>query len=720
MGKSIISFIQVFQAETGKLLRNKHIWLLFVILFLLNGVILFVKTDRADISPVEYRKLKEQVLKLPSQEQRQMLEEQAEQDAFMMDSWDGTYKDTPASKLLSEWETADEYQDYLEKIQKEALNNQAVAIFKTSRFATANLKKTAEDYLPMGSVQPSFVGGYGIVSLLSDVVTNICLIFFMAVLVVYSLLEEKKTGVMELYQSTPCGRAELCLAKMSGIILFAGGITAAFFLFNLLYALYAYGAVDFSAAVQSLPGLEQSIWRISIGQFLVLYLLFKWSVLIVIGLMMFVLAAFIRNEIFYYVVLGLIFFTELLIYEIGYHIGALSFFQYFNLFFFLKSESFFFYHNYDFFGMPLHMSETNIICMVILCILLVLSGVVGFVKYACNYKALSFKQLFVRKHFSSALWNLESYKILYGNKVALFLVVLGLLQVMSYYEKTAGFSTEEWSYRYYIKQIEGEVTIEKLDYMKKEKQRYEELEAQCRALENRLELGDITEGAYDMEMQQLSSELEMKPGFDLAWEYVEYIEKLDREDKEFVYDRGFRYLAGSGDFETDIKNACLAVISMILILSGIIAQEYQYRMQALIHTGKEKDKSLLFKIGIAVLLISVVYLIVYIPEFLWVLKEYGLKGGDCPSCCLMFMPDKLAEIRIAQYFVLMYITRYVTMILIGACIILLGKALKNVNLAMIFGALLFMLPLLLHMAGADFVDAFSFNRLLSGNMVFLK
>lgn len=713
-------FNQILINEIRRLLRNKKIWILFVIMLILNAAVMFVNDSKEDVVPAEYKQIKRQVLQLDMGEQLQILDALAQQDEadMILAGEDGDDKNTAAMQLLTELNIVAGYREYLDKIQTEAAENQTLSIFKNSKYALNNLKKTAKDYLPLASVSPSLAGGYGLSRVLAANSVNICILFLMAVLVMYSILEEKKSGVLELYESAQHGRGELCLAKMLSVILFTGFISLVFFMENVGYALYAYGMLDFNGAIQSLYGYEQCVFCISIGQFLVCYFLLKWLTLVFLGMLMFALASLLQNEIFYYVAVGLIFLVELFIYGIGIHIGNLSFLKYFNLISFLKTDGFFAYYNYNFFGWPLHMLETNLIGIIVLSIVFILFGMFVFVKYSCNYKSLRFKQIFVRKHFLRGICNMEGYKILYGNKVAIFIMIAIVFQMAVYSGKTARWYTTELDFKYYLKQIEGEVTAEKLDYIQAEKERFEELNAQYQVFEVQMERGEISESQFINETALLSKELQKQNGFSMVESYVEYIKALDCADKGFVYDRGWWYLAGSGNFNNDMKNGVLLVICLILALSGVIAQEYQYQMQAFIHIGRERRRSTFCKIGITGLLIVVIFTLVYVPEWLWVMKEYGLNGGSWAVYSLTFLSEFPIHCSITGYFLIIYLIRFVTALFMGGCILFLSRILKNTNLTIVVSAMLFLLPLLLHIINIQFIDSCSLNQFISGNMLF--
>lgn len=716
-----MNIFHILCKETGRILRNRKIWFLLGVMLLLNIVVLFQYDAKSEVAPAAYKQLKNRILHMEEAEQLQVLEASVAQDNLNVTGDESdAMPHTAAVQLLEEWYMVMDYQAYLEKIQTEFQRNQSISIFAESKFAVNNSKRTVADYQPLKGISLSLLGGYGLSRILSIHVSTICIVFLLAVLVMYSILEEKKSGVLEMYQSAPYGRAELCLSKIISIFLLSGLLNLLFFAENVTYAIYAYGGIDFTENIQALYGYNQCILQITVGQFLALYFLLSWFVFFFVGLLMLVFAGLVQNEIFYYAILGLIFLSELLIYGIGYHIGKLSFFRYFNIVYLLRTEGFFTYYNYDFFGQAVHMPETNLAGMVLLCILSGFLCVSFFVKYSCNYRALSVKHLFASKRFIHTVWNQENYKIFYGNKVAVFIVLLCLFQLVQYSGKSVRQYIDEIYFKYYVEQIEGAVTEEKLEYMRAERQRLDALHAEYLSYEEQLERNEINEDFFEQKTSFILPELNKIPGFEMAEEYVEYIRGLQCKNKGIVYYGGWWYLAGSGNFNQDIRNGILLIIGVILALSAVFAQEYQYRMHTLVFMCRERNRSVFCRMGIMAIVVTLIFALVYVPEWLWVYREYGLNGSTWDVHSIPFLGKFPIECTVAGYFLIVCIVRYFTALLMGAGIIFLGALLKNTNLTIIVSAILFSLPLILHMMGMHFVDSFSLNQWISGNMLFLE
>lgn len=707
-----MSFLNVLKSETCHILKNKKIWIMLVIICILNITTIVLTDASSGANPDEYKSLKGQIIGLDYESQLQEIEETAFSDEES--------EDTAISVIISELEAIYDYSEYLNDVLNDAKENQNISIFKNNTFSNNNLKKTAEDYSKLKSVSPRFVGGFGLAKSLSYPQSDVCILLLIIMLIICVILDEKKSGVFELYKSTPYGRGSLCIAKICIIVIGTGFINMLIFFENTSYAIYAYGSVDLTAAVQSLYGYNQCALNISIGEFLILAFLVKWLAFVFIALVMLVLAALMKNEIFFYAFVSAFFLVEFLIYRIGFYYGTFSFLKYFNIYIFLDSKKMFMYYNYNFFDMPVHLLRANLLGLACLCILLTILGVVAFVNHACNYKAIAIKRLSGNKKFCCSVFGTEGYKILYGNKVFLFLLILILFQIASYYDKSAKWYESEIIYKTYMTKIEGEVTEEKLEYIDSEEKRFEELRTEYEEYNGKLERNEISEQEFYELTDDIQQELDSEYIFQIVKEYVDYICELDDENKGFVYDRGWRHLAGSKTFENDIANGILLVLCLILSLSNISAQEYHYRMNTLINTGSRRNKSLVSKTVISFILITFIFMLVYLPEIIWVINEYGCACGSYTAASLKLLRDLPVKCSITQYFIIIYFLRYLAALIVGFTTLLLGRAFKNSNLALVTAALLFLFPLILHMLGINVLDVISLNRLISGNMLFLS
>lgn len=139
-------------------------------------------------------------------------------------------------------------------------------------------------------------------------------------------------------------------------------------------------------------------------------------------------------------------------------------------------------------------------------------------------------------------------------------------------------------------------------------------------------------------------------------------------------------------------------------------------MQELLSVYKERNRVKRDKCIIMVEVITIFFMIIYLPEYLWVWNNFTLEGGDFTIKSLSLFSGTWFSGSIKAYLLCMYSIRYVTALLVGGACVLLGRILKNTNRTILIGGILFLLPLLIHLLGVEWIDKISLNAFLSGNM----
>ena len=705
-----MKFLRLLKNEYYRVFGNYKIVLAMLLFFVGNAVLLFFYTGNDDVDRMEYKELKETLSAINEEERLSTLYE------MQMEG-----QDTEAvNQLIDEYETAYGYSEYLAKIQEEAVTNAQVSIFKNSTFATQNLKKTAEAFAKLSDVEVECTGSYGLNLVMSFMGTDIFLLIITMILIAIVLLDDKKSGIMPMLRATHYGGKTYAVVKMTTVTTICFAMSCIMKTCNILMGLILYGDVSFDASFQSLYGFDKSSFECTIGQGVVCGILLSGFVYIFLSIAMFLFAVMADNYIIYYLITGAFLALEYILYYMGMHKGVLTIFAKLNILAMVSPNSCMVYYNYNLFGRPVPMLPVNIVGISILTVIAAVVAVILFARSNVEYRAVSFHLGNKKKKPGHGLMNNEAYKLFIGNKVLVLIVALALLQVYLYHDKAVSWYTDEILYKSYINQIEGDYTEEKYAIMEEEAERFEDLYSQLEEYDDELNSGEITQRQYDELIEPVQEELNQENAFNRAYKYVTYIKDLEDENKGIVYDRGWKYLAGDGTYENEILNGIILMLFIILALAGIISQEDRYNMNALINTSYKKRRSLGDKIIIMMLVVLFGYLAVYLPELIWVMKGYGLSGEDYSVRSVMLLQNVTLDCTLKQYFVIVYIVRFLMTAFAAAAAALIGKLVKNQNITIIIAIIIFIMPLLLKMMGIDVIDSFSFNRFISGNMLFIR
>ncbi len=702
-----MKFLNLLKNEYIRVFNNYKLMVVILLTFIGNALLLFFYMNDGGVSHTEYRDLKNVI---------------AENDETaintLYDIYDNGQQTGAVEQLIGECITAEEYEAYLQKIQDEAKNNSQISIFTRSEFAKSNILKTAEDFAKLRDRKVECIGSYGLSLAMSFGGTDIVLVMVIVLLVAVVLLEDKKNGIMPMLHAAEYGSDSLAMAKIivvSTMTFLVGIIMEAL---NIALALYMYGNVDFSATIQSVVGFNKCSYMLSVGEGIIVSVLisgFTYAFLSFIILMLGVLS---ENYVLYYMCTAGFVVLEYVLFYLGKKYAWFQLAGKYNVMTMLNPIEFLSYYNYNIFSTPRHMLFVNLILMFIL--MLVFTGISVF---AFSHSSLDFRLIQPAtkkggKRIGKGLLGNETYKLLAGNRVIILLVALVLLQVNAYYDKHAGGNADEKYYRSYMENIVGDVTQEKYDYIEELELYFAELNAQFNEYDRQYKNGEITLEEFNMYVAPVNQELQKQNGFLRAKEYVEYIKNLDDENKGFVYDTGWNILAGSVTFRNDIMNGILLTMFIVLALAPVMAQEERYQMNRLIDISYKKRKLYLSKLFLSFLMVSFVYLVVYLPELFWVSQNYEILGTEYSVSSLMILSNVNLNCTIGGYFIIVYMVRIVTAIVIGMVTVIVGKFIKNTNYNIIACVVIFSMPLLIKIMGIDIIDSFSLNKLISGNMLF--
>ena len=89
----------------------------------------------------------------------------------------------------------------------------------------------------------------------------------------------------------------------------------------------------------------------------------------------------------------------------------------------------------------------------------------------------------------------------------------------------------------------------------------------------------------------------------------------------FVYARGWNILAGSKDYKDDVMNAAKVIVVLMLTTAFLYLEDYRYKINGIIDITENYRKLHVIKAFRMLLIILVVYMIVYLPELMWVKKR---------------------------------------------------------------------------------------------------
>jgi len=627
-------------------------------------------------------------------------------------------------EVLQELKQVSSYHEYLESVQSEIHNKQSIKFFEKnqSNFSKRDLIKKSRDYKSMENVEPVFAGTIGLAKILGNCLFDICPFLMVTILCILLFIEEKKDGMVYLYQSTINGRGILLLIKM--LILFVSCFVIALIFYGSIGIIVRqlYGSISWNAPIQSIYGYQGSTMHLTIGMYLLKYLFCKVLCMFVMGVVFSLFAIFTKNYLIYFIYATVFFLISVLCYLWIPPYTAISYFKYFNFVYIIKVAPVFRdYLNFDFINQPYAQR----------CVITFLLFFIGSIAFVCVlhcYKnsgnivqrELLFKRRIVngkkKKRTICSFFYQESLKIFIGEKVILVLIIFaGIMYCFAKY-KTASLTEYEYDYRNYMKALEGDVTEEKKKLIETEEKRISDVELQIENTNKSYEKGEISEEMRNQLVGMLEIKISSKVAFERVKSQLKYIEENKERKFSFVYEDGWKLIFGFTDEgkSRDKVNALLILLIEILCFGGLFANDYENGMSMFQTTSKLGIKHVrITKILIALVISILSIAIVSTCDFIYVQNNYGVhsilrKAGSIQS---LFR----CKGSILSCYILVCMIKIVGSLIVALIMFRVSALTKNTLNTILFALLVFVIPVILSCLGLQIIDRFSLNHIFFGN-----
>lgn len=629
-----------------------------------------------------------------------------------------------------------QYDQELDRIITQAQTKSAMPVFaKPGTFIYRNLLDTAAQYQTMYGTQSTFDVSQGVTLATENVPTDIIVVLFLLFISGELILREKEKGILPVIKSTWKGRLPVITAKI--LVIFGLSIVCSLLFFgeNLIYSSFTFGLGDLSRSIQSLDGYLTSWLKLSVGEYLLYYWAMKMAAYFLAGMLSMLVCVLLYHPALSYLCTAGVVGVSYVLYSVISPVSAWNLLKYLNFANMLSVTPMFkTYRNLNLFGWPVPM----LTCVAwLIAVVLAVCVCVSVWLFCCKQTAEHSLRLprFLRLHKPlrlgksvSVLYH-ESFKLLRENRAVLLLAVFLLIQLAAQ-QGPVSFSTDDIYYKSYMNALTGEVGETAAQYIEKEQKLFADAEQAMAEISQKVAAGEIDAAAGGMLTQKYQAILAPRPVFERRilpqYEYLLQQQALGKSPS-FVYDAGYRYLMGqpreemAPENQADIQNASLLILFMVLCFSGLFAMEYQTGLHNIISVYKKGRKvTALRKIAVSVIFTVLLFLVAYLPDFLYVMKYYSLPEMGAALCSLPQFGHWPGGWKIWHYFVLLYSLRLLTCLCILGLIQLLSCKMRSFAAALCVSAGLILSPFLLHLLGVQWLDWFSFLLPLSGNLLWVE
>ena len=622
--------------ELSKILRGRLTVVLILSLLLINGVggWRLSVPGVASYTNMEVSHILSLYKALPDNGEDTLSALEGKQETLSQAMWNETdpgghltgdlYSEIQLFEVLRErTEPVVKYPTILQEIEDNAQTLLLTGRYEEGSFAHKTVQRTREQYGRLSYVAPVILYSGAIELLPGGGITEIMAVLMALLIALELVYSERERGTMALCKPTCRGSLSLIMVKVvAGLLLITIG-TILLYGSNLTIGFLRCGWVDLSAPIQSVYGMIRSPWKITIGEYIVLFFVIKilWSASVMV---LAYVASYVGNRLWQCLVLflfagGICYFPSDSVLN-PYTTGKVT-------------ELFGNYRNLNVFGLPISNLAASVWGMVILLLVGWGSAVYLHCRLAPGISERNRKKRQMKLPKIGILFTYEGRKLLFMNGGIYIMVALLVVQILVYSDYPHDISPQEQMYIRYSEILAGMANTEKDEYIQQEEERFAELYCRLEEYSQYFAQGQISEESYSVLTVGVQRQLSAESSFHRARD--QYF-SMKEKDLEYVCLTPYNRLLGNQGKRELLRQSIWLILALSVGLSGAVAMEHETGVIALLHTVEREKESQRNKRAIAVLYGLSGALIVYVPVIVAVWLSYGLPGltataGSVPS-----------------------------------------------------------------------------------------
>ena len=596
-----------------------------------------------------------------------------------------------------------EYTNYLNAVQENAESLTQSALFSDENsFPYRSLKKTAQIYRPLYAVTLTAADSSGVTVALEGHATTVLLFFAMVLLVLNLVLSEREEGLLLLIKPTFNGRGKTIAAKLWALALWLLVFTVLFYGSNLFLCASRFGLGDLGRSIQSLDGYLTSPLRICVGEYIAWFLCAKYLGLLTGGLVLFLLCVFCKRRIPACVAGAGVLMLEMALYTGIPNHSWLWALREMNLVAALDTVTYFSdYENLNLFGWPVSMYA----CSGAFCLLVSGGSVLLAYRRWCREETVASVRgsRHIRQRRGNVFTSLlrhETYKLFSCCMGGILLLLLLMVQLVSYSGLAAYEGEDEVWYQHYSQILAGPYHEENILFLQQEQAHFDTIAERQQEYMAQAERGEITREYAFYLVGTLAPEDGRERGFQRAKTQYLYLKSQQEAGKSVSYvpTTGYNFLLD--DVGSDILDAAKLCFVLAVCLSMYFTMEDTTGMIRLIRPSRQGEGSVLRKKGIVcgvwLLLICVA---AFAPRILASLAIYPMENAGCPAVSLPQFQYAPRGLTIAAYFALVNLSRLLAVYLVALVVFCICKVSKHPTTAFVLSLVVLELPAGLSLLG---------------------
>lgn len=591
---------------------------------------------------------------------------------------------------------------FLSHVEEQAESMKNTSLFQDSYFNRKSIEKTQTVYSRLYGIETEEDYPSGLKYVVDYPLTDIFLLLVATAMIFRLMLYEREAGLLALIKPTVNGRGKLISAKY---LTMAAGLflmTVLFYGTNYYIAYYGKLLGAENASIQSLDGYIASPFIISVGEYTVFFFLCKWLGIIAVSNVIFLLCVCCRNQVYTILSVVIIMATEGILKLLTEDYSWVSFLRQFNLVSVMDVSSYFKdYINFNFFGVPVSSVTAAVLTVFFSCLCsLWLSKRLFESETSVGTRANRFCRrgrlpLYFPVKISSSLFRGECRKLFFMRKGLFLLLILIVVQIVSYWESPYYMNEAESCYYQYSMSLQGKPSMEKTGIIEKEEKRFE---AQAEKLEKQYVRYDKGEISYAV-LQYYEKELTPSPmelaGFDKAKkQYFKVKDALSAcEDVVYIYQTGWEKLLGPQCKNDEILDFMKIFLILLLAFSGMGTVERTTCAELLIQSSYRGNRSVqwikrLLCAGYA----FIASVITFAGRPAQIAEYYTLSGFEASVQSIMLFSDTDLSLSVGGFVCMIYLIKVIIAVAAGEFILALSEKCTQESTVFFLGSMILLVP----------------------------
>ncbi|MFD0713796.1 hypothetical protein [Paenibacillus sp. GCM10027626] len=630
-------------------------------------------------------------------------------------------QDTYISELLlKQYEAMRGYKEYSNGIRKRADELLTVSIFQDEHsFSYRNIVKTPQDFASLEDLPLQLGREWGVVSATTFSITDALMISLIFLLCIYLFQYEKDSSLVKLTRSTARGRFPLVTSKVAALISMSVILSVFFYgsLLLLAYNLYDFG--DLSRYVQSMEAFRYCNLPLTVGQYLVLYLICKVIVTILAALAISFLFILLGNIFSVYAGLFAFLAVEYLSFRYLHPLSPLQFFKYINLFSFYDAYGLLaIYRNLNLGGYPVWYPQIAGVSAVVLLLLLSAAGIMC---YTYRYPTATPSRIFswiaqqllkLRKPPASVrLFRHEWYKFMFAGKVYLVLAAALWIGYQDLNMQELRFNEEDAIYNGYMRVLTGSLDQSKINYIVKEQRRFAELPLQYDRMLKQYQEGKLSPAQYLKQKGELDLFSLKEKAFSRV--YTQYLHLVEQKETRGINGSFLNELSTNYLFRNhyrDLVNGLTYTILLMLSLSVVFPADYRNGMAAILRSTRRGRLPLFaVKHAIAGIAALTLMLILYSPAVYNSIASYPSIDWEAPVQSIRVYGHLKDALTVGEFACGVFGLQILGAMLVSVCTLYLSILMQKRAPGLLLASTVFVIPFLIQLAGFEEIRSYTFT-----------